>query len=558
MSTRSLGPGGPGLSRALAPAVACALAIASACGPRDKATEHRRDVLTGHNDSARSGATLDETRLSPAAVASGAFRRLYERSVDGGVVAQPLYIEDVVTHEYGRRNLLLVATDTNWVYAFDADADEQRPSGPSDAGDKPLFARQLALAGPVRPALCGETPSERVGIAATPVVDRGRGALYVIARDANDSQYYLFALNLATGLTDRTQPIVIAATERTRGIPFQAECQRNRPALLLAGGAVYAAFGSLACGGDCPGGAPYHGWVVGYTAEELVPVAVFCTSPESGHAGIGQAGSGLAGAGDRIFFQTGDGSGPLGNAFVGLRRMDSPPGLALAGAFQPARHPIAERADTERGPGGVVWLPPGRVVGGGRDGRYDVLDADTLSSVQNRPEPPTPRESGSNANAGPVYWPLADRDYGLLYQISGRGFLKAFRYDARTQILEDEPAVVSAVRVAEGMWGGVASLSTNRDRDGILWVSYPLGNARGQGVPGRLAAFDARSLRELWHDDGGYLFAEFTPPTIANGKVVRATLSGRVVVYGLRPTSSSDPWWRRAWTRVAGVLGLRP
>ena len=68
-------------------------------------------------------------------------------------------------------------------------------------------------------------------------------------------------------------------------------------------------------------------------------------------------------------------------------------------------------------------------------------------------------------------------------------------------------------------------------------------------LPRTAGGLDARSLRELWHDDGGYLLAKFTPPTIANGKVVRATLSGRIVVYGLRPPSSSDRWWRRAWPR---------
>ena len=55
------------------------------------------DVLTHHNDGARSGATLVETALKPSLVAGGAFGRLFERDVDGGIVAQPLVLHGVPT-----------------------------------------------------------------------------------------------------------------------------------------------------------------------------------------------------------------------------------------------------------------------------------------------------------------------------------------------------------------------------------------------------------------------------------------------------------------------------
>src|SRR5206468_4650650 len=137
-----------------------------------------------------------------------------------------------------------------------------------------------------------------------------------------------------------------------------------------------------------------------------------------------------------------------------------------------------------------------RLVGGGGDDGYDVLDADTLTLAQTPAQPAQLEEHGSNIDAVPVYWAAADRDHGLLYQIPRRGSLKAFRYDKRTHLLEDKPAVVSELPAAEGMWEGGASVSANGDRDGILWVSHPLGHGEGQSVPGRLTAFDARSLRE--------------------------------------------------------------
>jgi len=554
-------------------------------------------VRTQHNDNARSGATLVETQLTPRTVDAATFGLLYDRNVDGGIVAQPLYVRGVETAGHGRRNLILVATETNWVYAFDAD--DRSP----DPDTRPLFSRQLAPSGRIRPAICDETPSQRVGISATPVVDGAGTTMYVVARDSNDSQYTLHALDLAS-FDERRPPVRIAAvTTDGGGATFDPTCQRNRPALLLADGVVYLAFGSLGCDRDCAG-APYRGWVLGYRAADLAQRAVFCTSPESGHAGIWQGGNGLVAADGLLYFQTGNGPGPLGDAFVALRASSAPPGLALAARYQPANHAVLDRADTDLGSGGPLWLPGGALVGGGKEGRYFVLDAATLSPREGQPgESPAAAPAfvnsyhdgadqpacaaldrsafptncdtttvarcyvaparyqdgencGPNINGGPVYWSEADPNYGMVYQMAGRDFLKAFRYDKRARRLDPRPFLTSPVRAEEGMTGGFSALSANHDRDAILWVAYPLGDGQWQNVPGRLAAFDATTLRGLWHDDGGYLFAKFTPPTVADGLVIRATLSGKVAVYGLL-SGSRGSWWERLTDRIAGAFRPR-
>src|SRR5258708_7310851 len=46
------------------------------------------DVLTQHNDSARSGAQLRETTLNPTNVRPATFGRLYERYVEGQIITQ--------------------------------------------------------------------------------------------------------------------------------------------------------------------------------------------------------------------------------------------------------------------------------------------------------------------------------------------------------------------------------------------------------------------------------------------------------------------------------------
>lgn len=79
------------------------------------------DVLTQHNNSARTGAQLHETVLKPVNIKSNMFGRLYERTVNGQIIAQPLYAGGVTIPGKGSRNVVYVVTRANVVYAFDAD-----------------------------------------------------------------------------------------------------------------------------------------------------------------------------------------------------------------------------------------------------------------------------------------------------------------------------------------------------------------------------------------------------------------------------------------------------
>ena len=592
-----------------------------------------RDVLTQHNDNARSGAYLAESHLTPEAIRAGRFGRLYTRSVDGDILAQPLYAHGVSTPTRGVRNLVIVATAKNMVYAFDADDESPDPRAgaiwSASLGQARRLRRPTCVGAQTSDCdtrdggeICAETYNGYVGVTSTPVIDRITNTLYVVARVStkkgamDDGANYLYAMNIADG-SFRLPPKKIEAVDPASGDVFDPHCERNRPGLLLVHGVVYVAFGTLNCDGFCPvTQTPYHGWVLGYRADSLAQVAVFDASPGGAGAGIWQSGGGLVGLPDgTIYLETGNGyincrdprfhtqaykekyfdkcspaDVPLGNSFVRLQATNARPGLRVAGSFTPNNATELRDADVDVGSGGPMALPGERLIGGGKQGRYYVLSTRTMRLTQNAHRGPQwpvdgfqaffntwhsdarqplcpynetagncyvdpasygrAERFGPNIHGGPVYWEHPRLGYGLIYQMAEKDYLKAFTYDLKTHRVAERPRMMARVRGVDGMPGGSSSLSAQGDAGGILWVLLPEGDAQWANRAGLLYAFDASTLRELWsdppvdppgqatnpHPSGSspeVLFAKFTPPTIADGKVFRATYSNELVVYGL-------------------------
>src|SRR5665213_720301 len=291
------------------------LALAIFVVPRLRA---QVDVLTQHNDNARSGANLRETTLNTSNVNKDHFGKLASRTVDGNVYAQPLVVSGaLISGRESPTNVVIVATENNSVYAFDAE-DTDRAStkallwhtGPTVLGEhiesRELYAR-------IGTPACGDLTT-KIGITGTPAIQISKpgspkeGTIFVAAKSKSGSGYVykLFALSLATGEQ-------IAATEiegevagsgigstgngQNRVIAFDPMYELNRPALLLNGNTLYVAFG-----GHCDQG-PYHGWVMAYdVSDPKTPkrLAVFCSTPngkggdEEGRAGIWMSGEGPA------------------------------------------------------------------------------------------------------------------------------------------------------------------------------------------------------------------------------------------------------------------------
>ena len=156
------------------------------------------DVLTQHNDNARTGVNLRETVLTPANVNGSRFGMLFKREVDDQLYTQPLVATGIAVGG-GTRDLVYVTTVNNSVYAFDAnDADAQAPIWHVNFG-MPANVHSTDFG-------CLDINGQ-MGIIGTPVIDKAHGVLYVVAltrtgastgQDSGFTQR-LHALDLATG-----------------------------------------------------------------------------------------------------------------------------------------------------------------------------------------------------------------------------------------------------------------------------------------------------------------------------------------------------------------------
>jgi hypothetical protein len=167
-------------------------------------------VLTYHNDWGRTGANLQEATLTPDTVSPRQFGLLKtDFRVDGTIRAQPLYVPDVsITGTL--YNVVIVVTDNDTVYAFDADVNEHPENWAS-----PLWARHVLDEGetPVPTAdqvdddgsVCADV-SPQIGITSTPVVDPSTGTLFVVAKAKEANEEYAYTLHASWRSTPRRDP----------------------------------------------------------------------------------------------------------------------------------------------------------------------------------------------------------------------------------------------------------------------------------------------------------------------------------------------------------------
>jgi hypothetical protein len=352
------------------------------------------DVVTHHNDNARTGQNPNERILTLLNVNAVSFGRVGFLDVDGKVDAQPLYLSTVPIPGQGTHNVVYAATEHGSLYAFDADTGA-------------LLWRTSLLG-------FGETPSDtrgcgqvtpEIGITATPVIDRTRGphgTAYAVAMSKNANNAYfqrLHAVDLATGAELSVSPQEVAASVAASGagsasgsLSFDPKQYEERAALLLLNGVIYTTWTS-----HCDI-SPYTGWILSYDASTLAPRSVLNVTPNGSGGAFWQAGGGPAAdalghiflmAGNGTFDATLDAAGfpsrrNFGNAFLGL---STSPTLAVGDYFATFDTVAQSAADLDLGSGGPLVLPAVTdsslqtrrlVVGTGKDKRIYVLDRDRM------------------------------------------------------------------------------------------------------------------------------------------------------------------------------------
>lgn len=502
------------------------------------------DVVTYHYDNTRTGQNLSETTLTLANVNSTSFGKKGEFTVDGKVDAQPLYLSQI-TVSGQKKNVLYAATEHDSVYAFDADAINGLTSS---------FLWKVSLLGSGETTSdtrgCGQVTPE-IGITATPVIDRSRNAIYVIAMSKDSSGNYfqrLHALDLSTGQELLNGPITIRATYPGTGdnstagtVVFDAKQYKDRAGLLQIGGTIYTMWSSHC---DIR---PYTSWVMAFDAGSLAQSAVLNLVPNGSEGGIWMSDTAAAAdASGNIFFLVGNGdfgtslngqgfpaNGNCGNCFV---KLSTSGGLTLSDYFTPHNTVAESAADTDFGSGGALLLPDLKdsggntkhlAIGAGKDAIIYVADRDNMGKFN--PNADQIYQEVQGQLAGGVFAMPAFFN-GTVYFGAVGDTLKAFGMaNAR---LAGTPSSQSAAHYAYP--GATPAVSANGTSNAIVW-------AVENGSTGVLHAYDASDLtKELYNSNqaaGGrdhFSDNKFITPVIINGRVYVGTTNS-VAVFGLLP-----------------------
>lgn len=492
------------------------------------ATAQKTDVLTQHNDLARTGTNLHETILTPATVNANRFGLLFKRDLDDQLYTQPLYVSGV-SISGGTHDVVYITTVNNSVYAFDAN---------DPAASTPLWHINFGLPANLHDADFGCSDiNGNMGIIGTPVIDRAAGALYVVALTKAGGRYIqrLHALDLATGADLPNSPVEIKA----KG--FNPLMQNQRPGLLLENGNIYVGYAS-----HCDAG-PYHGYLIAYDAGSLSQTAVFNTSPTGDGASIWQSGQApAADASGNIYVVSGNGTwdGKI-NFSESFLKLD--PELRLLDWFTPTNHFKLDEEDNDLNSSGATLVPgaaPGTtlVLGGGKSGKLYILNSEHFGHLGDEHALQHFQATSSHLHSI-VYWDSARRGR-LLYIWGQRDRERVYKFEGDK--LDEKPVHV-LTKPNEGHPGAMLSLSANGNKDGILWAAiHATGDSWHESRPGILHAYDADNIEhELWNSwenkqrDYCGNYSKMAPPTIANGKVylpsfgTQNSRSGSLCVYGL-------------------------
>jgi hypothetical protein len=437
-----------------------------------------------------------------------------------------------------------VATEHGSVYAFDADSINGTTSTSlwktSTLGSGETTSDNRG---------CGQVSPE-IGITATPVIDRSRNSIYVVAMSKNSSGTYfqrIHALDLTTGQELFGGPMNITATYPGTGdnssggnVVFDPKQYKERPGLLQINGSIYTTWSS-----HCDA-RPYTSWVMAFSADTLAQTGVLNLVPNGSEGGIWMAGTAPgADAAGNLFFIIGNGTfdttlnssgfpadGNCGNCFV---KLSTSTGLKLADYFTPHNTVAESNADTDFGSGGGILMldvtdsggnTRHLAVGAGKDSIIYVVDRDAMGKF--------------NASTDQIYQEISGQLGGGVFSMPAF-FNNTVYYGAVGDALKAFPVTTAKLAAAPssqsthhfGYPGTTPSVSANGTTNGIVWAIE-----NGGAV---LYAYDATDLtKELYNSNQAannrdhFSGNKFITPMVVNARVYVGTANS-VAVFGLLP-----------------------
>jgi outer membrane protein assembly factor BamB len=516
----------------LASGVALPAGLVQAAAPQaDAATPV--DVTTYHYNGLRTGWNPNETALTQASVASAKFGLLHTLPVDGDVLAQPLLVADFGLPDGSRHDVLVIGTENNSLYAFDAKTyatlwhvNFGTPQSSDDVG-------------------CGHVHPQ-YGVSATPVIvrrDADHASLYVVSATEPQKNVFhtrLHAIDLATGKPLRAPVEIKASTRLSDGstLSFSAPDQWIRAGMATGSDSIY-----IAASSHCDNQASkIAGWLIRYDFD-LQQTGAFATiDTPAGYQLAAFWATGFAPAIDKdgkVFAVTGNGNFSKGGRDWGESVLRLPPTLAkVEDFFTPGAYRTLNGADLDFGSGGVMLIPvaqgqkaPPMAVAIGKDNVLYLLDRTNLGKLTNDDSGALQHQRrgsrGSGVWGGPAYFkgPAGQ----LVYVQSDNDVVRAYAVDAGS--------TPSLTEVAAGtqrtQFGGslpIVSSNGSQGGSGVLWTIR-------RHHPPYLEGYDAEHL-------GAPLFSAQLPewtggsphltPMVANGRVYIGS-SGSVSVFGLAP-----------------------
>jgi FtsP/CotA-like multicopper oxidase with cupredoxin domain len=513
-----------------------------------------QDNDTFHQNAMRTGWYQSETALTTSNVNSTSFGTVASLVAPSGmpafgkVYAQPLYATSETGPDGLKHNLVIVATSTDQVYAFD------------DVTRAVVWHRDFtnAAAG-VRQQLWSDTNcsdiNPNVGITGTPVIDRAMDRMYLVAATMENGTAYLrlHAIALSSGAEISNTPITGSVTLATGGTAsISGLTNNNRSALLEANGNIYV---TLASHCDYSTNTT-HGWVLAYDAATLAETgslvdltnadpgsSYFLGSPWMG--GYGPAADSLG----NVYFATGNGAFN-GTTDFAMSVIKVPGNLNLGATsfFAPASAVADSNSDSDLGSGGVMVLPdqttglPHLLVQGGKCGQ-----AGCMKYILNRDAMGGQRTGDAGAvwsgNTGGGIWggPAYFRDSnGKQYVVYGTGQpLSTYQLTSPTALTVQSSANVGCLECRDSGSQPVVSSNGTTAGSAIVWALQTPGNGGGNIS---LFAFNALNMGTTlfsgtagtWTQASGtqWIGGALVSPLIANGKVY-VPVDGAVTVFGL-------------------------